>query len=236
MKKKFSIIFAVLNEEKNISKLINSIKINLRNFNYELIFIDDNSQDNTAIEIKKHLNEKIRYFLRIAKKDISKSLIIGIKESKYDNIIIMDADLQHNPKYLPKMIKTFNTNNCDFVVGVRDFKNNLGLNKIRLLASKTLCYMFNTFLGYRVSDPMTGFAIFKKSIFYKYESRLFAIGWKFLADLIYNNESFKTKEYKIKFDKRIYHESKMSLDVLINVIKLFLYKFYLLKLKNDKNN
>jgi hypothetical protein len=79
---------------------------------------------------------------------------------------------------------------------------------------------------------MSGFVIFKKSIFYKYKSKLFGIGWKFLIDLIYNDEKFKINEYKIKFDKRIYHESKMSFQVLINVIKLFLYKFYLLKIKN----
>ena len=231
MKKKFSIIFAILNEEKNISKLINSIKINLRNIKYELVFIDDQSIDNTAIEIKKYTNKSIRYFLRTSKKDITKSLILGLKKSKYDNVIIMDSDLQHNPKYLPIMIKMFNKNNYDFVVGVRDFKNSLGLSKIRFLASKILCSIFNSFLGYRVSDPMTGFAIFKKSIFFKYESKLFGIGWKFLADLIYNNEKFKTAEYKIKFDKRIYHQSKMSFEVLTNVIKLFLYKFYLLKIK-----
>ena len=138
MKKKFSVVIPVLNEEKNISKLINLIKINLTNIHYEIILVDDQSSDNTAIEIKKYTNKKIRYFLKRSKKDLTKSLIIGIKKSKYDIVIIMDSDLQHNPKYLPKMIKMFNKNNSDFVVGVRDLKNNLGLSKLRLAASKTL--------------------------------------------------------------------------------------------------
>ena len=148
----------------------------------------------------------------------------------------MDSDLQHNPKYLPEMIKMFNKNNSDFVVGVRDLKNNLGLSKLRLAASKALCFIFNFFLGYKVSDPMSGFVIFKKSIFYKYESKLFGIGWKFLVDLIYNDQKFKINEYKIKFNKRIYNESKISFKVLINIIKLFLYKFYLLKIKFRLNH
>jgi dolichol-phosphate mannosyltransferase len=236
LKKKFSVVIPVLNEEKNISKLINSIKINLTNINYEIILVDDQSSDNTAIEIKKYTNKKIRYFLKRLKKDLTKSLIIGIKKSKYDIIIIMDSDLQHNPKYLPKMINMFNKNNSDFVVGVRDLKNNIGLSKLRLAASKTLCFIFNFFLGYKVSDPMSGFVIFKKSIFYKYESKLFGIGWKFLVDLIYNDQKFKINEYKIKFDKRIYNESKISFKVLINIIKLFLYKFYLLKIKFRLNH
>ena len=232
MRKKFSILLAVFNEEENISKLINSIRIYLKNINYEIIFIDDRSIDGTAKEIKKHSNKIIKYLLRKSKKDLTKSLIMGIKKSKHDNIIIMDSDLQHNPKYLPKMIKLFDKNNYDFVVGVRDFKNNLGLNRLRVSGSIVLNFIFNFFLGYKISDPMSGFAIFKKSIFYKYESKLFGVGWKFLIDLMYNDQKFKIKEYKIKFDKRIYHESKMSFKVLANVIKLFLYKFYLLKIKN----
>jgi dolichol-phosphate mannosyltransferase len=232
LKKNFSILIAVLNEEKNISKLINSIRIYLKNINYEIIFIDDRSIDGTAKEIKKHSNKIVKYFLKKSKKDLTKSLIIGIKKSKFDNIIIMDADLQHNPKYLPKMIKIFDKNNYDFVVGVRDFKNNLALNKLRIAGSIVLSFIFNFFLGYKVSDPMSGFAIFKKSIFYKYETQLFGIGWKFLIDLMYSDQKFKIKEHKIKFDKRIYHESKMSFEVLANVIKLFLYKFYLLKIKS----
>jgi dolichol-phosphate mannosyltransferase len=236
MKKKFSIVFAVLNEEKNISKLINLIKTQLKNIDYELIFIDDQSSDNTAQEIKKYSNKRIRYFLRTSKKDISKSTIMGIKKSRYPNIVIMDSDLQHNPKYLPVMMRTYNKNNCDFVVGVRDFKNYQGLSKIRLLASRTLCFVFNFFLGYRISDPMSGFAIFKKSIFYRFEEELFGVGWKLLADLIYNDAKFKIKECTIKFDRRIYHESKMNHEVLINVIKLFLYKIVLLKINKIQKN
>ena len=49
----FSIIFAVLNEEKNIRPLIISIKKHLKKTTHELIFVDDNSSDNTAKEIKK---------------------------------------------------------------------------------------------------------------------------------------------------------------------------------------
>jgi len=64
LKKKFSVVIPVLNEEKNISKLINLIKINLTNIHYEIILVDDQSSDNTAIEIKKYTNKKIRYFLK----------------------------------------------------------------------------------------------------------------------------------------------------------------------------
>jgi dolichol-phosphate mannosyltransferase len=227
----FSIIFAVLNEEQNIRPLITSIKKKLKDINYELIFVDDSSSDNTAREIKKFLKNNIKYYLRKNKKDIAQSSIMGIQKSKYNNIIIMDSDLQHNPKYLPIMIKKYENNRADFVVGVRNFEKNKGLSKIRLLGSRALCFIYNFFLGYKVSDPMTGFSIFKKKIFKKYHSKLYGKGWKLLADLIYNKENFKIIELKINFDKRLYHYSKINFSVLLNVIGLFLYKFYLLKIR-----
>ena len=229
----FSIVFAVLNEEQNIRPLIISIKKKLKDINYELIFVDDSSSDNTAKEIKKFLKNNIKYYLRKNKKDISQSSIMGIQKSKYNNIIIMDSDLQHNPKYLPIMIKKYEKNRADFVVGVRNFEKNKGLSKIRLLGSKALCFIYNFFLGYKVSDPMSGFSIFKKKIFKKYHSKLYGKGWKLLADLIYNEENFKIIEQKISFDKRLYHYSKINLSVLQNVIGLFLYKFYLLKIRRS---
>jgi dolichol-phosphate mannosyltransferase len=227
----FSIVLAVLNEEKNIRPLITSIKKKLKDISYELIFVDDSSSDNTAKEIKKFLKNNIKYYLRKNKKDIAQSIIMGIQKSKYNNIIIMDSDLQHNPKYLPIMIKKYEKNRADFVVGVRNFEKNKGLSKIRLLGSKVLCYIYNFFLGYKVSDPMTGFSIFKKKIFKKYYSKMYGKGWKLLADLIYNKESFKIIELKINFDKRLYHYSKINFSVLLNVIGLFIYKFYLLKIR-----
>ena len=227
----FSIVFAVLNEEKNIRPLITSIKKTLKDIKYELIFVDDSSSDNTAREIKKMLKKNIKYYLRKNKKDIAQSIIMGIQKSKYNNIITMDSDLQHNPKYLPIMINKYQNNRADFVVGVRNFEEDKGLSKIRLMGSKTLCFIYNFFLGYKLSDPMTGFSIFKKKIFTKYHSKLYGKGWKLLADLIYNKENFKIIESKINFDKRLYHYSKINLSVLLNVIGLFLYKLYLLKIR-----
>jgi dolichol-phosphate mannosyltransferase len=228
--KKFSIILPVLNEENNIKQLIFLITKNLKNFNYEIIFIDDNSSDNTGKNIKTHVSRIIKYFLRKKNKDLTKSCFLGIQKSKYENIIIMDSDLQHDPKYLPQLVNFFFKKNYDFVVGVRNFKEIRRMNIFRKMASILLSYMFNTILGYRVSDPMSGLFIFKKKIYYTYKSDLFGRGWKILADLIYNKENFSIKEVKIEFNHRLKNKSKMNLKVLINIMRLFLHKFRLLKI------
>ena len=75
-----SLVIPVLNEEKNIKLLINLIKKNLKTIKYEIIFIDDNSTDNSKKIIKEFekKNKFIRYFNRKNKnRDLSKSCFIS---------------------------------------------------------------------------------------------------------------------------------------------------------------
>jgi dolichol-phosphate mannosyltransferase len=227
---KFSIVLPVLNEENNIKTLLFLIKKHLKNFKYEIIFVDDNSIDSSKKIIKNYVSRNIKYFLRKKNKDLSLSCFLGIEKSKHKNIIIMDSDLQHHPKYLPEIVNLYFKKRLDFVVAVRNFKEDIGLGFIRKFSSVFLSIFFNFFLGYRVSDPMSGFFMFKKSIYYKHKHFLFGKGWKILADLIYNKEKFLIKELQIKFLRRSENKSKMNLNVLIDVIKLFLFKFRRLKM------
>jgi len=229
-KHRFTIVIPVLNEENNIKELIFLIKKNLKNFKYEIIFIDDNSTDNSKVVIKNYLSQNLRYYLRKKNKDLTLSCFLGIQKSRYKNIIIMDSDLQHHPKYLPQMVNLYFKKKLDFVVAVRNFNKDLGLGVTRRISSIFLSYVFNYFLGYRVSDPMSGFFIFKKSIYFRNKNFLFGKGWKILADLIYNRENFLIKELPIKFNKRLQNKSKMNFKVLVNVIKLFFFKYKDLKI------
>ena len=96
---KFSIIIPILND-KNIQKLANILKKELNNkFQYEIIFVDDNSRDGSDI-ILKELSKKyknINFIIRFNKQpDLTKSCLTGIEKAKYKYILIMDGDLQHN--------------------------------------------------------------------------------------------------------------------------------------------
>ena len=114
----------------------------------------------------------------------------------------MDGDLQHDPKYLPNIFDIYNKNNPDFLICVRDFKKRRGLSILRYFASLALILVVNTLLHKKTSDPMSGFFIFKKKLFYKYRRSLFGRGFKFLFDILYQKNNFKVIEHKILFKKR----------------------------------
>jgi dolichol-phosphate mannosyltransferase len=219
-----SIIIPILNEKKNISLLVPKIISNLKNIKYEIIIVDDSSFDGSKevlINLSKK-NKKIKIIFRKEKiRDLSKSCKDGFELSKFDNILVMDGDLQHNPKYIPEMIKIFNKHNCDFVVGSRDLVNIRvkSLSVIRQLASYLLIKFFNILFGEKTVDPMSGFFLFKKKIYKKNKRLLFLKGFKILADLIYSNNNIYVKDKIIKFDYRKKGESKLNIKILLLLIQ-----------------
>ena len=224
-----SIVIPVYNEEKNIKKLWIKIKSHLNLKKYEIIYVDDDSEDN-SFSILKEINKsdkKVKYIIRKKKpRDLSKSCILGFEKSKYKNILVMDGDLQHDPKYISKLIKKYNSTSSDIIVGCRDFysKKNTGLNGIRTLASIILNLFINILLGNKTSDPMSGFFLFKKKILKKRKKNFYKKGYKILADIIYSNHNYiKISDLKINFKKRLYGKSKISIKILFFLI-LFILK------------
>ena len=93
--KKISIIVPIYKEKDNIIELTDKIRKNLKSIKYEIIFVDDDSDDGTK-EILKKLKKKYRYFdfiIRKKKKDLTQSCFIGIEKSKYKSILITMMNL-----------------------------------------------------------------------------------------------------------------------------------------------
>ena len=231
---KLSIIIPVLNEGKNIAKLVEEIKnekkfLNLSNL--ELIIVDDNSTDNTEIILRKikKKNKFLKYYIRKKKKkDLTKSCLLGFNKALYPNILVMDGDLQHPPKFIKHMLNVFISRKYDFVIGTRNLlkKKDPGLSYIRYVSSLFIIITINFLLGNKTKDPMSGFFIFKKEIYKKNKKNLYGVGYKILADLIYSsNNNLKIADIDIFFDKRRSGKSKMNIWVLFQLIIFIITKF-----------
>jgi len=226
-----SVVIPIFEERKNIIKLINGIKKNIKIKKYEIIFVDDNSKDGTEEILKKikKKNKKIKYFIRKEKtKDLSKSCMVGFNISKYKNILVMDGDLQHDPKDIKKLILNFKKKDADIVVGSRNLfrskKNCMGHPFYRILASKIFILTISFLFGKKTDDPMSGFFIFKKTIYTKNKKKLYGKGYKILFDLLCSTDKkLKIVDVDINFRARSIGTSKMNLKILY-ILVLFIIK------------
>ena len=173
----YTVILPTLNESGHISELIKSIQNVFSEIhqNYEIIVVDDNSSDGTIDRVKEIQkdNSNIQIYIRKdMKKNIAESINLGIKKSKFENIIWMDADFQHPPDH----IKTFHENKKEndvvifsrFIQGSsRYFDDDLSkkeINEDHSLFFNKLCKFF---LYKDISDYTSGFVCIKKKKFYK---------------------------------------------------------------------
>ena len=226
---KFTIVIPVYNEAKNLKILVPKVFKQLRKKKFELIIVDDNSNDGTSEILEKYHKKNFHHIIRRSKRDLSKSCILGFTKAKFKYIIVMDGDLQHKPSDINKILNAFFKYSPDIAVGTRDLfkpkKHNL--NFFRLFASRMLILTVNLLLGNKTSDPMSGFFMFKKSLFEKSQKKMIKKGYKILLDILYvQNQKIKVVDVKINFDSRKKGASKMSYKILFNLISMILKKFH----------
>src|SRR3989344_9539625 len=124
MTTEFSIIVPTYKEAKNIPELSERIASNHFSQRFEVIIVDDNSQDGT-IEVIEKLRRQYSWLKLITLKNsrsLSKAVITGIQNANYPIIIIMDADLSHPPEKIPEMLHVLSQPDVDMVIGSRYVK------------------------------------------------------------------------------------------------------------------
>ena len=190
----YSIVLPTLNENGHIIQLIKSIKRNFKTKKnkYEIIIIDDNSTDGTINTIKNYIkkNSETKLYVRLnQKKNLAKSINLGILKSRYENIIWMDADFQHPPKYIKKMMPKMQ--NYDVVIfsrflekSKRYFEKNIKVKEFNENQSILFNKICNLIFYKDITDYTSGYICIKKKILTNFKLKGF-YGEYFLSLIIY---------------------------------------------------
>lgn len=160
----FSIIIPVFNEAKNIKPLIIEILKSIESLDdYEIIIVNDFSNDNTIDEVNKIINKKIKLISNNKNKGQSYSIYKGIKNSKFKTIITIDGDGQNNPYDIPKLLEKFQNNDeIKLVGGIRKKRQDSFLKKI---SSKIANKVRSSILKDNCIDTGCSLKVFDKNIF-----------------------------------------------------------------------
>lgn len=191
-------VITAYNESKRIGKVLKGA----RKFVDRVIVVDDGSTDNTASVSKKAGATVIRYEVNMGK---GYALRIGLKRAlslKPKVIVFMDADGQHDPKYIPKFLDAIK-NGADYVYGKRDLSNyplnrkvgNLGLTLLTNLFCPT--GIMDTECGFRAMTSKAARKLSLRSDLYGIEMDFACSAWK---------NGFKID--KVKIDVPVFHPKK----------------------------
>jgi len=160
-----AIIIPTYNEEKNIEKLIKTIKRYIKN---ALILIVDDSSNK---KIKKIIDKKkldVVYFNRGKKSGRGSAVIFGLKKiinkEKIKTFVEMDADLSHDPAELKRNINFFKKNSLDLLIASRYLKKSkiIYWTISRKIISFLANYLARKLLGIPISDYTNGYRIYSK--------------------------------------------------------------------------
>jgi dolichol-phosphate mannosyltransferase len=209
-KRILSIIIPTYNEEKNISRLINSLAKNIIGLNYEIVVVDDDSKDNTPNIINKlAMSNRILALHRRGVKGIFSAIQDGIKLSNSQIIIIMDSDFSHPPKIINDLLKYIK--NYDIVSASR-FISRGGIEApiLRKYGTTILNKIVRFILDLKITDYTGGFHAIKKSKFNQLKFKYKSIWGEFDMELLYlaRKNNFKIKEIPFTYKFRDEGHSK----------------------------
>lgn len=208
-----SLVIPVYNEEENIKILHEKISTALRgnNIDYEVIYVDDGSNDNSYNLLKeiKDENTKIIKFRRNFGQ--TASMQAGINNSKGDIIITLDADLQNDPNDIPKLIEKYKEG-YDLVSGWRKNRHD---NITRTFPSKIANFLISNITKTGLHDTGCTLKAYNGDILRRIN--LFGDHHRFIP-AIFMEYSDKITEVEVEHHPRIYGKSKYNIFRIFRII------------------
>jgi glycosyltransferase involved in cell wall biosynthesis len=212
---KISILIPCFNENNTINKIIDRVikSLEVYNFtNYEIIIVDDFSNDGTREKLKKlSIQDKLKVFYHSENLGKGAAIKTAIAQISGDITIIQDADLEYDPFDYNKLLLPFFETDSDVVYGSRF----LGGGKyVRIhffwhyLANKILTFICNLFINLNLTDMETGYKVFKTSALKNIDLKENSFSFEPEVTIKLAKKKCKFYEVPITYNGRSYNEGK----------------------------
>jgi len=224
-----SIIVPTFNERENVQELVNRLQTCLSGVQWEAIFVDDDSADGTAEQVRQiaRRDPRIRCVHRIGRRGLSSACTEGMLASSAPFLAVMDADCQHDERVLPRMLELLRKGDADLVVGSR-YAEGGGIgswSKSRARMSRFATQLSRSVIKQDLSDPMSGYFALRREVLDSTVRSLSNLGFKILLDIMASSpRALRLKEVPYEFRNRHAGESKLDSHAMWDYLMLLLDK------------
>lgn len=228
MQPKISVVVTVYNEEENIKPLVERITAALKAYDYEIVYVDDGSSDNTVKEL--HALHHDRLKIVEFKKNYGQSLALmaGIDQASGEFIATMDGDLQNDPSDIPMMLAVLEEGHFDMVAGNR--ANRQDGMFLRKIPSKIANYIIRTAGGVKLKDYGCALKVFRSDL--AKDLGLYGELHRFIP-LLAHLEGGRITQVDVKHHARQFGKSKYGLNrtfkVVSDLLLMLFFKRYMQK-------
>mmetsp|Transcript_11851 Transcript_11851/g.36118 ORF Transcript_11851/g.36118 Transcript_11851/m.36118 type:complete len:241 (-) Transcript_11851:1474-2196(-) len=233
---KYSVLLPTYNEAANLPIMISLLMKAFEEVDqdFEVIIVDDNSPDGTLAVAKElqraYGKERIVLAPREGKLGLGTAYVHGSKFATGDFVLILDADLSHHPKFIPKMISKQRNEKLDIVAGTRYVSQGgvYGWNLKRKLISRGANFIAQIVLRPGVNDLTGSFRLYRRDVFDRVMPTVLSRGYTFQMEIIVRAKrmGYTIGEVPITFVDRLFGESKLgSMEIvqyLIGIWNLFI--------------
>lgn len=197
-KHQVSIVIPAYNEESRIKEVLDSLlnNVKLQDMKYEIIVVDDGSQDKTAEIVKKYDVQLIQHEQN---KGYGASLKTGVRHAQYNIIAITDGDGSYPVDRIPELVSFIDE--YDMVVGART-GSNVKIPLARRPAKWILNKYANYLVKYKIPDLNSGLRVFRKDIFEKFQNIL-PSGFSLTSTITL---ALLSNDYRVKYVPIDYYE------------------------------
>jgi dolichol-phosphate mannosyltransferase len=224
-----TVVVPTFKERDNVPLLVEKLARAIDGVEWEVVFVDDNSPDDTAAVVREigERDARVRCVRRIGRRGLSGACIEGMLASQAKYVAVMDADLQHDETLLIAMLEKLR-GGIDLAVASRYVTGGsaAGLAGARReQASKVSTALARKLLGVTLTDPMSGFFMMRRDRFEELAPQLSSQGFKILLDIVATARgSLRIAELPFVFGERQHGESKLDTRVALDFAALILSK------------
>jgi dolichol-phosphate mannosyltransferase len=209
-----TIVVPTFKEAANMPILLEQVHSALKGYPFDVLVIDDNSPDGTA-DIVRRFSEQFHanVIVRTDKRGLASAVVDGFNAAKGELIGVMDADLQHPPEVMSRLVATVNQTAADIVIASRYVPGGSVGNWsfIRKLISRGAVFLAHLLLPSTrgIKDPMSGCFLFRREVISGVG--LSPVGYKILLEVICLGRLAKTVEVPYVFENRRAGTTKLSM-------------------------